>query len=326
MNSRTRFQKTMQFNNPDRPPLFEDGVREGVLEHWKTQGFLTNIALSDLFTFDSRSEIELNLDDELDLVKLAQESDGLAHLEKEMAREESKHLPEEFFQEKFLKQKRDSILMLQVHDGFFLTLGVQDWKTFSKYMYLLMDEPIFVREALKMYGEFAARLTEKVLQKIEIDAAIFSEPIGGDHGSLISLDMYRKFVAHSYIPIIDTLNRNGVKTIIARTYANTRTILPALFDIGINCIWACETNPVWMDYQKIRCDFGKEIRLIGGIDLDILRQDKKQIQEEMERIIPPLLEQGGYIPLADGRVREDILFEKYFFYRNTLERMVGIKS
>jgi len=316
----------MHFNNPDRPPLFEDGVREGVVDLWKTQGFPIDTTLSDLFTFDKRNEIEINLKNEYDLAKLAIETNGLAQLERLLDSDDPRHLPEKFFQEIPSWQKRDSVLILIVHDGFFLTLGVQDWRTFAKYIYVLMDEPEFIQEALKLYGQFFARLTEKVLQNIDIDAAIFSEPIGGNHGSLISLDMYKKFVASSYIPIIDTLNRFGVDTIIARTYANTKTILPALFEIGVNCLWACETNPYWMDYHKIRSDFGKEVRLIGGIDLDILRKDKKQIQQEMERIIPPLLEQGGYIPLADGRVREDILFENYSFYRNSLERMVGVKS
>jgi hypothetical protein len=33
------------------------------------------------------------------------------------------------------------------------------------------------------------------------------------------------------------------------------------------------------------------------------------------------LKQGGYIPLADGRVREDVPFENYVYYRQLLERV-----
>jgi hypothetical protein len=37
----------------------------------------------------------------------------------------------------------------------------------------------------------------------------------------------------------------------------------------------------------------------------------------MEKV-PPLLDSGGYIPLADGRVREDVLYENYLYYRELL--------
>jgi len=44
---------------------------------------------------------------------------------------------------------------------------------------------------------------------------------------------------------------------------------------------------------------------------------------EIEEKVPPLLEDGGYIPLADGRVREDVPFENYVCYRQLLERLIG---
>jgi hypothetical protein len=43
----------------------------------------------------------------------------------------------------------------------------------------------------------------------------------------------------------------------------------------------------------------------------------------MEAIVPPLLAQGGYIPLADGRVRKDVPFANYAYYRRLLEEMTG---
>jgi hypothetical protein len=41
-------------------------------------------------------------------------------------------------------------------------------------------------------------------------------------------------------------------------------------------------------------------------------------------IVPELLEDGGFIPLADGRVREDVSFENYVYYRKLLETTMGI--
>jgi uroporphyrinogen decarboxylase len=156
---------------------------------------------------------------------------------------------------------------------------------------------------------------------VQIDAAVFSEPIGDNHGPLISPKMYAELVLSSYQPILNVLRQHGVDIPILRTYANARQLIPVLMEHGIDCLWACEVNAAAMDYRSLRKEFGQGLRLIGGIDLDVLREGKESIRREVEEKVPPLLEQGGYVPLADGRVREDIPFENYVYYRELLEKV-----
>jgi uroporphyrinogen-III decarboxylase len=141
---------------------------------------------------------------------------------------------------------------------------------------------------------------------------------------LISPTMYSDFVLSSYQPILEVLSAHGVTTFIYRTYANTRALLPAVVKVGFNCLWACESDPVAMDYLDIHQEFGKQLRLIGGIDSDALRQSREDIQRAVMRVVPPLLEAGGYIPLADGRVREDVSYSNYLYYRRLLEQINNI--
>ena len=77
-----------------------------------------------------------------------------------------------------------------------------------------------------------------------------------------------------------------------------------------------------MDYRDLRHEFGHDLRLIGGIDLDALRQSKEAIRREVEEKVPYLVADGGYIPLADGRIRKDILFDHYIYYRRILEEQL----
>jgi len=165
-------------------------------------------------------------------------------------------------------------------------------------------------------------MAEKILGQVEVEAVVFSEPIGGNHGPLISPRMYQDFVLKSYAPVLEVIRRHRVQTIILRAYANERVLLPTMVEFGINCLWACETNPEAMDYRLIRREFGKGLRLIGGIDTDILRYQKEDIQRELEEKVLPLLPEGGFLPLADGRVREDMSFENYVYYRSLLEELV----
>jgi uroporphyrinogen decarboxylase len=211
--------------------------------------------------------------------------------------------------------------MLRVHRGFFLSMGVYDWRRFDELMDLLIDDPEFVREAMAVQGEFAAGLTERVLRDVEIDAALFSEPIGGNDQPLIGPQMYEELVLTSYEPVLAVLKKYGVENIVFVTYANARILLPSILKWGFNCLWACEVNIEAMDYRDLRREFGGDLRLIGGIDLDALRRDKDAIKREVEQKVPPLLADGGYVPLADGRVRADVPYENYVYYRQLLEQV-----
>ena len=61
MLSRQRFLKTMRFGTPDRVPYFEEGIRDNVLETWRTQGLGPDGDLSKLLLTDQRIEIDPDL-------------------------------------------------------------------------------------------------------------------------------------------------------------------------------------------------------------------------------------------------------------------------
>jgi hypothetical protein len=320
MNSRTRFLETMRFGCPDRVPYFQEGIREEVLQVWGRQGLGSAAELLGMFPIDGREEVEIDGYPHPGFVRWPTEVSGLNGLRRRLKPSESR-LPKGWRKKAFLWNARQDVLMLEVHHGFFLTMGVNDWKRFYHVIEALNDRPDYVLEVMRIEAETMAMLAERFLSEVQIDAAIFSEPIGGNNGSLISPRMYEKFVLSTYIPVLDVLKRHGVDIIILRTYANARVLIPSMLKFGINCLWACETNAEAMDYRSIRSEFGRDLRLIGGIDLDMLREGKEAIRREVEQKVPPLLEQGGYVPLADGRVRTDIPFENYLYYRQLLEKI-----
>ncbi|MBN2549848.1 MAG: hypothetical protein JXB15_11860 [Anaerolineales bacterium] len=327
MNSRQRFLATMLGGAPDRIPLLEEGLREEVLNAWQEQGLPPQADLQEMFHFDRREEIAPDFYSALPATKLFSMPGGLELLNQRLNPDDPKRLPKGWKRKLNAWQNREHILILQVHHGFFLTLGIEDGRSFTQTMYLMADQPEFVRQVMAIQGEFAVRMAEKILSQVEVDAVLFSEPIAGPHGPLISPRAYQDFVISSYQPVLEVVKRFGIATIIYRTYANAGTLLPVILQSGFNCLWACETNPVQirgaaaMDYRQIRQTFGSDLHLIGGIDLDMLRLGKDAIRREMEDKLPPLLEQGGYLPLADGRVRQDIPWANYCYYRQLLEEL-----
>ena len=322
MNCRQRFRETMRFGSPDRAPLFDEGIREEVFRKWRQQGLSRRSDLSKMFSYDTLDWIEPNLDPRPRLKNWSYSWPLLDELKQRLNPEDTRRLPRRWRKKIRAWQKRDHVLMLRVHQGFFLSMGVYGWKRFKEVIHLLTENPELVREVMMGQGLFAARLTERILRDVDIDAAVFVEPIAENHGHLISPKMYEELVLSSYQPLLEVLARCGVETIIFLSFANPKLLIPSILKEGFNCLWAYEVNMEAMDYRNLLQEFGGDLRLIGGIDLDTLHGDKRAIRREIEQKVPLLLANGGCIPMVDGRIRENILFENYAYYRRRLEKMV----
>ncbi|MFP4056176.1 MAG: uroporphyrinogen decarboxylase family protein [Candidatus Brocadiia bacterium] len=324
MTARQRFAATMSLGCPDRVPLFEEGLREDVLARWREQG-LGEAELADLFCYDRREQVPVDLEPRPRLERPVASRRDLAALRERLDPLDPARLPDDWARRVAAWRGRDHVLQLPIHRGLFLSLGVGDWSSFVRVACQVRDDPGLVAEAMAAYGRFAARLAERVLGEVGVDFASFSEPIGGNDRPLVSPRDYRRLALSSYRPVLEALRRGGVRTVVFLTYANARALLPAVLDAGFDCLWACETEGAAMDYRSLRRELGPALRLIGGIDLDVLLTTPERIRRELEAEVPPLLAQGGYVPLADGRVRANVPFAHYACYRSLLERLVGAR-
>ena len=304
----------MSGGTPDRVPFFEEGIRPDVIKAWKEQGMPGDVPLTELLPFDRRVEIAPDLLPR----KWPDNTTGLENFRRSLDPDDPARLPDNW-----PEPGGDDAILLRVHRGLYQTLGVAGWRRFAEVNLLLKDDPELVRAMLTIQAQFAAGLAERILSEVTIDAAIFSEPISGNSGPLVSPQMFDQLIDFSYKPLLDVLRRHGVETLIFRTYANSRTLLPVVLERGFNTLWACETAVEEMDYADIRREYGRDLRLIGGIDVDALRHDIETIRRELQSKLPPLLEQGGFIPLADGRVRAVVPYDNYTYYRNLLAEVVG---
>ncbi|NQU10529.1 hypothetical protein HQ590_07060 [bacterium] len=321
MTSRQRFAATVAGGQPDHVPWLEEGLRDEVIDQWREQGLAPDADLAQLFAYDRRDEAPVNLEPRPALERPPGSRRDLADLRQRLDPDDPARLPADWPARVDTWRGRDHLLQLAVHRGFFLSLGVRNWAGFEAALYLMHDRPALVEAIMAVYAEFHARLAARVLREIEIDFAVFSEPIGGNAGPLMSTAAYRRFALRHYQPVLDVLRQHGVRTIVFVTYSNARALIPAVLEAGFDYLWACETESAAMDYRALRREFGPSLRLIGGIDLDVLLQDRAAIRRELETKVPPLLAQGGYIPLADGRVRANMPLASYRYYRQLLQRL-----
>ena len=326
MTNRERFRETMRYGATDRAPRFEEGIREEVVAAWREQGLPADAMPADLFPTDSRVEIAPDLGPRPRPEAWPASCGELDELRRRLDPDDPGRLPDDWGERIAKWRTADDVRVLRVHQGLFLCMGVGDWHRFHELALLLSDDREFVRRTMAIHGELAAGLAERVLRDIEVDAAVFSEPIGGNDRPLLSPRMYADLVLPSYRPALDVLARHRVKTVIFRTYANARALLPCVLDAGFNSLWACDVSTRAMGYRSIRGEYGRRLRLIGGIDHAVLLRGKAAIRREMEEVVPPLLASGGYVPFTSGRVREDVPFENYAYYRQVLAELTGTEQ
>jgi len=320
MNSRERFLAILHGEQPDRPPLFPEGIREEVLLAWQDQGLPTGIDLGSLFLYDQFEQLDPDVYPEPEITDWSSPEKLLPLLRQRLDPEDPHRLPDDWSELVKRWKDRQYPLLLRIHPGLFLSLGIEDWRSFAPALLRMVDQPDFVRQILAIQADFAARLAEKVLRQVDLDGVIFSEPIAGNHGALISAKMYRNFSLQSYSQIFTVLCDYKVPAIIWRSYANPSNLLPEVVKYPFNVLWLCETPPGALTPTRLRKLVGSNITLIGGIDSDVLHQDTQAIKQAVAAVRPSV-EEGHFIPLADGRVREDVPYPSYVYYRQELQKV-----
>ncbi len=63
--------------------------------------------------------------------------------------------------------------------------------------------------------------------------------------------------------------------------------------------------------------------MMGGLDKKVLTRDEKAIKEEVMSKVPPLIEKGGYIPMADHGVPPNVSFSNICYFVRLLKEIFG---
>lgn len=323
MNDRERFRRLMSGETVDRPPLMEEGVRDEVLALWRTQGLPPDKTHVDVFGLSPHESVGPDL--RFLASYFGRVFDLTAKEYGETFKASQNRFPEDWSQTVKRLENRDHIVCIWASRGFFQALGVGDWPTLERALIGTATEPARVRDRMELYGEFCAQMLEQTMRDVDPEFIYLSEPISDSEGPLISPEMFEEFMIPVYRRLAETSRRRGCDNVLLSTYGDTSRLFPMIIDAGINMLWISEAAEVReLDYRTLRERFGPGIGLIGGVPLSILRRDSLgTIRATLEEIVTPLLGAGRYVPLAGGRVREEIPWSAYKCYREVLTELIA---
>ncbi len=322
MNERERFRRLMRGAPVDRPPLLEEGVRAAVLERWHREGLPLGTTHLDQFGLTPHERVGP------DLTLRPRYYGRIVDLPVREYRRafdvSRRRFPRDWIAVARRLHARDHVACLWASRGLLQALGVGDWPTLEQALLATRERPAHVRGLLDHYGDFCARMLELALEDVDPEFIYLSEPISDNAGPLISPETFEELVLPVYRKIVAVAQRHGCTNVLVSTYGNTSRLFPAMIEAGVSMVWLSEAPDVpELDYRELRRCFGPMLGLIGGIPLAVLREDSlASMTARVHEIVPPLLSEGRYIPLASGRVRHDVPWETYRHYRELLSALL----
>ncbi len=201
---------------------------------------------------------------------------------------------------------------------------VRNMLTFEGLAYMCFDHPDMVEDMVETACRLAEHFLDQVLGEIDFDYACGWEDICFKNGPIVAPEFFKNVVMPRYKRISRRLHAHGIDLWYTDCDGDVRPILPYLLEGGINCLFPFEVNGAGHPGELLG-EYGKDLRIMGGVDKIQLRAGPEAIKAYLETLAP-LVERGGYIPFCDHRCPPDVKQEDYLYYLDLKEQMFGMKA
>jgi len=355
MTERERFQETMRFGNPDRPPYLELEAWPETYDRWHTEGYPKHADYRQYFGYDRYEPVGIETDinpifeeevieDSHDYiikrdwrgvkVKLSKESRSIPYFygfpvkDRVSFREFAKKLdPADTTRYPLAWDLRLKALTgrdFPVFYGIARTTGffgpIREWVGPEAILYGFYDDPGWIHEMMDFYADFIIKLTTPMLKEVTPDCIHFFEDMAYRGGSLISPKFFREFMMEPYRRVLDHFRAHDVPFFFADCDGDVKELIPLFIELGITGMYPFEVQ-AGMDVIELRKLYGKDLVMQGGLDKRMLEHSKADIEKELYSKVPAMLELGGYFPALDHDPHPQISFENFCHYRTVLRKI-----
>jgi len=187
--------------------------------------------------------------------------------------------------------------------------------------YMLMGmalDPDWIKDMVMTYARFTINHLEVLFaEEGKPDGMFFYEDMGFKHKPFMSPKMYEEIIEPGHKLLFDFAHSQGCKVIV-HSCGYVEPLVPGLIRAGMDCLQAMEVK-AGMDLPRLFAQFGDRIAFFGGVDVRcLISNDRKLIDEEMDRKILPVVQGGGgYILHSDHSEPPEVNYEtmRYFVER-----------
>jgi len=213
-------------------------------------------------------------------------------------------------------------------EGRMVTIGLvgfygqlRNWMGTENLSLAFYDHPRMIHDMVEHWADLIVRQIGRLPADFLIDQVAWWEDMACRNGPLVSPRIFREFLQPGYRHVMQAARRHGAVISVVDCDGNPHDIVANWLEEGVNIMFPLEVA-AGVDPFAWRREFGKQLRLRGGIAKAPLVAGGAAIDRELERV-RPLLEQGGYIPHLDHLVPPDIPLAHYMYYLEKKRKMIG---
>jgi len=199
---------------------------------------------------------------------------------------------------------------------------MREWVGMENLCLMMAEQPDFVDEMAERWRRFTVEVLDTIMRQVHLDAVMISEDMAYKGHSMISPAMCRRFLVPTYESWRELVTRYDCALFDMDSDGHIGELIPIWIASGYNCC-----NPIEVaagnDIVGFRRRFGRAMAYHGGIDKRAIAVGGEVMRDEVMRVVPPLLQEGGYVPGCDHGVPPDISWPHFIDYARLLAELSG---
>ena len=340
MTTKERFQRMFEHKEADRVPII-DSPWAGTFSRWHREGLPKNVEWTEYFDIDKTASIGVNITPRYE-EKILEETDtykiyttGWGVTQKSFKTQDS---TPEFIDFKVTTPEawEDAKRRMQILDdsripwdnlkknydkwvaeGRWITADfwfgfdvTHSWMVGTETLLIaLYEEPEWVVDMFNTYLDSCIALFDRIWDTgYRFDEIYWPDDMGYKGTTFFSNKMYRELLKPVHKRAVDWAHEKGIY---ARLHScgNIMTRIDDLMDVGIDALNPLEVK-AGMEPLTLKEKYGEKLTLHGGINA-VLWDNKDEIIAEIDRVVPKLKENGGYIFSSDHSIPNSVSLENF---------------
>ena len=156
----------------------------------------------------------------------------------------------------------------------------------------------------------------------EMDMFMMGDDMGGQQGSLVGPDMWKRYFADGFRKYCDIAHKYGLK-VMYHTCGDVYALIPLMIENGLDCLQSVQPTATNMDIKRLKKEFGKHLSFQGGMDIQQVLPlgTREDVKKMVKYAADNAKSGGGYIFGTSHNIQTDTamenvaaLFEAYHEY------------
>ena len=183
----------------------------------------------------------------------------------------------------------------------------------------MYEEPEWVMDMFDTYLNRCMALFDRIWDAgYRFDAIYWPDNMGYKGTTFFSNDMYRELLRPFHQRAVDWAHAKGIYAHL-HSCGNVMSRIEDLVQIGIDCLNPLEIK-AGMDPIALKAQYGDRLVLHGGVNA-VLWDQRDAIISEIDRLIPVLKQNGGYIFSSDHSIPNSVSLENFTAILNEVKRV-----